>query len=82
MHRTDSIHGITLVSRASPYLLYCTIAIYIGSGSETCIRYDIVEAHSRVDDTLILEQNTTVNDKSNAEHFDPKVFVNCVQDHA
>ena len=26
------------------------------------------------------EQNTTVNDKSTAGRFDPKVFVNCVQD--
>ena len=25
------------------------------------------------------EQNTTVNDKSTAGRFDPKVFVNCVQ---
>ena len=29
---------------------------------------------------FFLEQNTTVNDKSTAGHFDPKVFVNCVQD--
>ena len=27
-----------------------------------------------------LSKNTTVNDKSTAGHFDPKVFVNCVQD--
>ena len=29
---------------------------------------------------FFLEQNTTVNDKSTAGRFDPKVFVNCVQD--
>ena len=32
------------------------------------------------DAKFFLEQNTTVNDKSTAERFDPKVFVNCVQD--
>ena len=31
------------------------------------------------DAKFFFEQNTTVNDKSTAGHFDPKVFVNCVQ---
>ena len=30
--------------------------------------------------SFLHEQNTTVNDKSTAGRFDPKVFVNCVQD--
>ena len=44
---------------------------------------DAVEAHSCVDPLMpnsFFEQNTTVNDKSTAGCFDPKVFVNCVQD--
>ena len=28
----------------------------------------------------ILEHDTTDNDKSNAGHFNPEVFVNCVRD--
>ena len=32
------------------------------------------------DTESLFEQNTTVNDKSTAGRFDPKVFVNCVQD--
>ena len=32
------------------------------------------------DSKFFFEQNTTVNDKSTAGRFDPKVFVNCVQD--
>ena len=42
---------------------------------------DAVEAHSCVDSLMpnsFLSKNTTVNDKSTAGRFDPKVFVNCV----
>ena len=35
---------------------------------------------SSIDLILFLSKNTTVNDKSTAGRFDPKVFVNCVQD--
>ena len=46
---------------------------------------DAVEAHSCVDDStnkrfLHNTTDTTVNDKSTAGRFDPKVFVNCIQD--
>ena len=46
---------------------------------------DAVEAHSCVDPLMpnsFLSKNTTVNDKSTvtAGRFDPKVFVNWVQD--
>ena len=44
---------------------------------------DAVEAHSYVDPLMpnsFLSKNTTVNDKSTAGRFDPKVFVNCVQE--
>ena len=34
--------------------------------------------HTMFDAKFFLEQNTTVNDKSTAGHFDPKVFVNCI----
>ena len=47
------------------------------------VQYDAVEAHSCVDPLMpnsFLSKNTTVNDKSTAGCFDPKVFVNCVQD--
>ena len=48
----------------------------------SCVN-DAVEAHSCVDPLMpnsFLSKNTTVNDKSTAGRFDPKVFVNCVQD--
>ena len=44
---------------------------------------DAVEAHNCVDPLMpnsFLSKNTTVNDKSTAGRFDPKVFVNCIQD--
>ena len=44
---------------------------------------DAVQAHSCVDPLMpnsFLSKNTTVNDKSTAGRFDPKVFVNCVQE--
>ena len=53
------------------------------SKSSSGMLCDAVEAHSCVEHTdakFFIEQNTTVNDKSTAGRFDPKVFVNCVQD--
>ena len=52
-------------------------------GAAITLYLDAVEAHSCVDPLMpnsFFEQNTTVNDKSTAGRFDPKVFVNCVQD--
>ena len=46
-------------------------------------QHDAVEAHGCVDPLMpnsFLSKSTTVNDKSTAGRFDPKVFVNCIQD--
>ena len=39
-----------------------------------------VRCEGCLDLILFLSKTTTVNDKSTAGRFDPKVFVNCVQD--
>ena len=43
---------------------------------------DAAEAHNCVDDSTDKRflSKTQLNEKSTAGHFDPKVFVNCVQD--
>ena len=89
-HRGSAPHSTTRQHQDNPDALQFVankvsakleVGDFRGAVCLACSGDSIAEVNNAtIDAKFFFEQNTTVNDKSTVGRFDPKVFVNCVQD--